>query len=157
MKYCLKCNHLHNDTDISCSYCNGSLTEITEENTPVFLISASDFELERIKAALKDSGIPCDCKKNPKYNPAVKSTDSDNGNTNILIPYSAYEKAYDVCVGIGAIKDDEMQGIDEEFEEMSSAKRTTVRVISAILFILVVALVVYGTDAIMAIIKNLFM
>lgn len=155
MKYCLKCNHLHNDTDNGCSYCDGLLAEITEDNTSVFLVSASDSKLEEIKNALAKSGISCEHKKNPIFNPDMPQ-DEDNNISSILVPYTDYEKAYEVCVKIGAIKDDEMQDMAEQFEEMSSAKRTTVRVISAILFILVVALAVYGTDAIMAIIKNLF-
>ena len=170
MKYCLNCKHIHNDEDKTCSVCSGSPAEITEENTPVFLISASGFELERIKTTLEDNGIPCECKHNTKNVTATTSTGYDNSKTDILIPYSAYEKAYDICVGIGAIKDEDTQiiddgtvseeskngeSLDEQFEEMSGAKRTTVRVISAILFIALVAIVVYGTDAIMAFIKNL--
>lgn len=45
---------------------------------------------------------------------------------------------------------------DEQFEEMSGAKRTTVKVVSAILFLLLVAAVIYGTDFITGFIKNLF-
>ena len=155
MKHCLKCNHLHNDTDSNCSYCNGSLAEITEESTSVFLISASESKLEVIKNTLAENGISCKCKKNPIFNPDAP-LDEDNNTSSILVPYSEYEKAYEMCVKIGAIKDDEIHELAEQFEEMGSAKRTTVRIISAILFVLVVALVVYGTDAIMAIIKNLF-
>lgn len=44
----------------------------------------------------------------------------------------------------------------EEFEEMSPAKRTTVRIVSALLFIVLVALVIFGVDYIANLIKGLF-
>ena len=82
----------------------------------------------------------------------------------ILVPYELYEKAYDVAVGIGAIKlegeeiieDDTDASADEEFEEMSNSKRTAVKIVTAILFVVVLALVIYGTDFITAFIKSLF-
>ncbi|MGN0501034.1 MAG: hypothetical protein ACI4HK_07820, partial [Ruminococcus sp.] len=75
-----------------------------------------------------------------------------------------------ICVGIGAIKeenteivdDDAEQNnsdeptLDEKFEKMSGVKRTTVRVLSAVAFLALVALAVYGTDAITGFIKGLF-
>lgn len=170
MKYCKKCKHIYNDVDQNCSACSKALEEITDENTPVYLISASGFELQRVKAALEDSGIPCDGARRKKSQSAEAVTGYDTSETDILVPFSAYEKAYDVCVGIGAIKedgeqilDDESQGaddeksatLDEQFEEMSGVKRTTFRIISAILFFLLIALVVYGTDAITGFIKGL--
>ena len=60
MKLCTKCKRLHNDEDSVCSNCNARLENITDENTPVYLISACGFELERIKTALEDNSIPCD-------------------------------------------------------------------------------------------------
>ena len=88
----------------------------------------------------------------------------------VYVPYSAYEKAFDTCVGIGAIKlegeeilDEEVEytendgeTLDEQFEKMTGAKRTTVRVVSALLLLLIVAGVVFGTDAIMNFIKEFF-
>ena len=58
----------------------------------------------------------------------------------ILVPYELYEKAYDTAVGIGAIKLEGEEILEEEpelpephpIEEMSRSKRTTVKVISKI-------------------------
>ena len=44
----------------------------------------------------------------------------------------------------------------EEFEEMSPAKRTTVRIVSALLFIVLVALVIFGVDYVANLNKGLF-
>lgn len=169
MKYCKKCKHIHNDSDEKCLTCGKALEEISDENTPVYLLSASGFELQRVKAALEDSKIPCDTARHPKNTSAEAVTGYDMSEMDILVPFSAYEKSYDVCVGIGAIKeegeeilDDEPDNaedgsatLDEQFEKMSGVKRTTFRVISAILFLMLIALVVYGTDAITGFIKGL--
>lgn len=170
MKYCIKCKHLYNDNKEQCADCKKTLREITDKTTPVYLLTASDFEIQRVRAALDDSKIPC--AENPvKHNSSPKTiTGFDNGTCDIIVPFSAYQKAYDVCVGIGAIKINENEsGVlnfssenadplqdEEEFEEMSSAKRTTVRIVSAILLILLFAGVIYVTDFITGMIRNLF-
>ena len=45
---------------------------------------------------------------------------------------------------------------EEEFEDMPEGKRTAVRIISAILFVLLAAMVIFGTDAITGWIKSFF-
>lgn len=168
MKYCKKCRHLHNDEEQTCSACKRPLVEVESENTPVYLHTASGFELTRVRTALEDNGIPCDTAAVKKNYSAEAVTGYDSAEYDLLVPYSAYEKAYDICVGIGAFKSDEAEIVDdevigekvksaaEEFEEMSGAKRTTIKIVSAILLIAVFCAVIWGTDYIMAFIKNLF-
>ncbi len=171
MKYCKRCKHIHNDNETTCTDCKKPLAEIQDKNTPVFLLSASGFELQRIKTALNDSGIPSDATPQKKNMSAEAVTGYDVSEYDLLVPYQAYEKAYDVCVGVGAIKGENEQIIDEnvatptnegvktaeeEFEEMSGAKRTTIRVVSAILLLIITAMVIFGTDFITGLIKNLF-
>ena len=82
------------------------------------------------------------------------------------MPYSYYGKAMEILIGINAANPDETAPEDEleientpeaeEFEEMSSGKRIAVRIVSIVLFILLVALVVGGVDFITGAIKNLF-
>lgn len=169
MKLCTKCKHLHNDEDAVCSNCNSPLESITDENTPVYLLSAEGFELERVKTALEDNSIPCDSVIRDKQLKKQEFINKNSAESDILVPYAAYEKAYDICIGIGAVKEENTEILDEEvekkddeptldekFEEMSGVKRTTVRVLSAIAFLALVALAVYGTDAVTAFIKGLF-
>ena len=124
---------------------------------------------------LEDSTVPCDatikkCMEN-KYSKSIKAyTGYDDLTYDVYVPYSAYEKAFDTCVGIGAIKlegeeildedveytENDGETLDEQFEKMTGAKRTTVRVVSALLLLLIVAGVVFGTDAIMNFIKEFF-
>ncbi|MGN0488900.1 MAG: hypothetical protein ACI4HO_06530 [Ruminococcus sp.] len=166
MKYCTKCRRLYNDEDTECKECKkGKLETITDESTPVYLCSGDVMERDRVQAALKDSKIPSDYKRNMVSANSQVVTGMDFDGFDILVPFDMYEQAFDVAVGIGAIKlnEEEMlaykldknDGI-EEFEEMSSSKRTTVRIISAILIIIAFAAIIYGVDFIMALIKNLF-
>ena len=134
-----------------------------EENLK-FLVSASGFELERIRTALSDNGIPNDSKPQKRNFSAKAVTGTDISIQDIYVAESDYEKAYDLCVGIGAIKlegeetilGEEEAAAVEEFEDMPSGKRTAVRVVSAILFILLAAMVIFGVDAITGWIKSLF-
>lgn len=134
-----------------------------EENLK-FLVSASGFELERIRTALSDNGIPNDSKPQKRNFSAKVVTGTDISIQDIYVAESDYEKAYDLCVGIGAIKlegeetilGEEEAAAVEEFEDMPSGKRTAVRIVSAILFILLAAMVIFGVDAITGWIKSLF-
>lgn len=170
MKYCKKCNRMFNDNEEKCSLCKKPLYEIEDNNTPVYLLSASGFELQRVMSALEDSGIPCSNFRNKRSVSADAITGFDTSDYYIAVPYSAYEKAYDICVGIGAINEDaeivdedipysdeNIKSVDEQFEEMSGVKRTTVRVVSAILLLVIFAGAIYATDYIMQLIKALFM
>lgn len=165
-----------------------------KEKSLRFLVSASGFELERIKTALSDNGIPNDSKAQKKSFSAKAVTGIDNSEQDIYVSEDDYEKAYDLCIGIGAIRpegevqeiitddeaasaegqkimtddeaasaevqetvtDDEAAPAEEEFEDMPEGKRAAVRIISAILFLLIAAAVIFGTDAITGWIKSLF-
>lgn len=166
MKYCPKCKKLYNDTDTNCacSECKGrALEEIVDEQTSVYLCSGDVIERDRVQAALSDSGIPSVYTRHMVTGNSQIITGRDFDGFDILVPYELYEKAYDVAVGIGAIElegteivEDDIPVENNEIEEMSRSKRTTVRIISAILLILIFAAVIYGTDAIMNVIKSLF-
>ena len=136
-----------------------------EEKTLKFLMTASGFELERIRTALSDNGIPNDSKPQKRNFSAKAVTGVDYSVQDIYVSSDDYEKAYDLCVGIGAIRLDGEEEIiddgaeapsDDEYDEMPDGKRKAVRIISVILFILIVAAVIFGTDFITGWIKDLF-
>ncbi len=134
-----------------------------------YLMSASGFELERVRTALSDNGIPNDSTPKRRNYSAKAVTGVDDTEQDIYVAASDYEKAYDLCVGIGAITpegeveiippDGEETAADSpaEEEEMSPGKRTAVRIISAILFVLLAAAVIFGTDYFMQWIKGFFL
>ncbi|MGN1467590.1 MAG: hypothetical protein ACI4W1_04710 [Ruminococcus sp.] len=167
MKYCTSCRKLHNDNEETCTQCRKALKTVEDENTPVFLISAEGFEKERIIAALADEGIPTDTKRMKKDNSAKAVTGVDMSDVKILVPYQAYEKAYDICVGIGAIKEENEEIIDDgeykesdakpldrQLEEINGGSKAG-RIILAIMFLVLAALAVFGTDAITGFISKL--
>ena len=171
MKYCKKCRRMYQDSEQFCTECKKHypLDAIDDDTTPVYLTSASGFELDRIQAALEDSSIPSTSQAQPKSLSADAVTGSDISDRDILVPYAALDEARDVCIGIGAIKPEgEEVQIDEqdvedavdsdidEAEMMSPAKRTTIKIVSAILLIIIACLVIWGTDAITGWIKGLF-
>ncbi len=167
MKYCKICKRIHNDDAVQCENCKKSRFENVTDDTPVYIASGAGFELQRIETALKDNGVPCTTVAQKKSYSASVVTGTDYADYDILVPYSLYEKAYDVCVGIGAIDEGEAEILDENgnpvetdnemVEEMSDPKRTAIRIFSAIFLLLIIAGVVLGTDFIMQFIKNLFM
>lgn len=169
MKYCTKCKKMHKDNEYLCSKCKIALKTIEDPNTPVYLLSSDGFKLDIITNTLFDNGIPCDKIHFEKGDSITSNSDYDNSEMGVLVPYSAYEDAYDICIGIGAISENEatiiqngeiienkVSSATENFEKLSGVKRTTIRILSALIFFLLVALAVYGTDALMALIKALF-
>ena len=167
MKYCPKCKRLYNDEAESCTRreCKSkALKPVEDETTSVYLCSGDVIERDRVQAALSDSGIPSVYVRHSVSANSQVVTGQDFDGFDILVPYELYEKAYDVAVGIGAIKlegeriieDDDEEIEPHPLEEMSRSKRTTVRVLSAILLIVVAALVIYGVDYVMKFITELF-
>lgn len=168
MKYCPKCKRMYNDEDLNCTHkgCKGKeLKTIEDESTSVYLCSGDVLERDRVQAALEDSGIPSVYVRHSNTANSQVITGQDFDDFDILVPFELYMKAFDVAVGIGAIRlegeeiieDDNAEPTETEpIEQMSRAKRTTVKVISAILFLLVLAIVIYGVDFIMKIITDMF-
>ena len=167
MKYCESCRKLYNDNDEKCLECKKTLKTVEDINTPVYLLSAEGFEKDRIITALEDNGIPTDtkCIKHQTSTNAVSGVDASYAR--ILVPYQAYEEAYDICVGIGAIKeegteildevdfeDKDVKNVDEQFSEMTGGGRAG-RIALAVLLLVVFALAIFGTDAIMNFLKKL--
>lgn len=174
MKYCPSCKKLHNDSVVFCSECKKKkLKEITDKNTPVRVCKANGVDKERVRAALSDVGIPSD-EIRVKDISAHAVTGSDMTEATILVPYQAYDKAYDICVGIGAITPEDAMDLSdelisdieskkdfvdkdiEEFEDMPAGKRTFVRIVSAILLIIMFCGIIWGADYLLEILKGLF-
>lgn len=171
LKFCPKCKRLDEKSAGSCEHCNRETTQIKDKGTPVFLLSTGGIDRNRITAALSDVKIPFIEQKHKKAGDAESVLGAGAVDVDILVPFAVYEQAYDICVGIGAItpnaseestdsdseyEDHTADSVAQKIEEMSPAKRTTWRIISAILLIIVFSAVILGTDYIMALIKNMF-
>lgn len=174
MKICSRCKKIHSESENRCSLCGKGLKEIVDKNTPVGVCEVSGVDRMRVHGALEDAGIPCSEARRKKSISSEAVTGGDIADVVVLVPYQAYDKAYDICVGIGVIDENEVappteeqlsdieskkSKVDkdtEEFMEMSKSKRTFVRIVSAILLILVFCGVIWGVDYGLEWIKGFF-
>lgn len=165
MNYCKKCNAC-TEQEI-CSNCNKKTIELPKDvDTPVLLISESGIEQERITAALKDSKIPFSLRTIKKESSIEVITGPAGAKKDILVPLASYEQAKDLLIGIGALKIDGAEIVEDssaeynfqapDEEEMSTTKRRIVKVVSVILFFAIIWGVVAAVDAIAAFIMGLF-
>ena len=161
MKICVSCKKLYADEQEKCPLCLASL-EVVKDDTPVALLEAEGFETERIKAALTDADIPFSLSYTES---APETMSAQSQRASIIVPYMYFKQSVEVCIGIGALAPDcsEAQfaqqtntSVRTQEENMSRAKRTTVKIASAIAFLLLVAAVVFATDFVTGLIKGLF-
>ena len=168
VRYCPRCQRIEEKEIERCPVSHKQLKRNIEENDPVFLLETSILESERVEAALDDEGIPY-ASRTPKKEPsATIITGNKNAGVYLYVPFQVWEKAKDIAIGIGAMQpaEEDTQQLQEksrtiekkgeEFEEMSRSKRLIVRIVSVILFILVIWAVVAGTDFVMNLIKGLW-
>lgn len=172
MKYCGKCKKLYfNTEDAKCPVCNRKFIDEPSHFSPVYLITANGFELERIRASLDSANIPYSY-QNEKRETGIRILNSaPPENCEVFVPISAYHDAVDTLIGIGAIKDNNIPYINENDlkklndskaeakkadEELSPKKARIVRILSFIAFLLILAATVYLADFIIALVKNFF-
>lgn len=174
MKFCPLCKKMHTGDDVRCAKCNKAYSQIKDINEPVMLCVVGGLERNIITGALRDAQIPF---VEQTYgaqgvaNEVVTGYDAKLLNISVIVPYSSLPKAYEIACSVG-VCDESMKefvnvaeaDIDEykkQYEEkddkkMSVLKRTTIKVITALLFLALVAVAVWGTDYITDFIKNLF-
>lgn len=174
MKFCNECKKLHDGADTMCPVCKKKYIEVSDINEPVQLCVVGGVERSAICGALRDAEIPFVEQQYGKMgvaNEIVTGYDAKLLNVAILVPYSAIPKAYEIAMSL-ELCDESFESIAkkaladiEKYKEskasnadsqMSNAKRTTIKVLSAIAFFILVALVVFGTDYVIELIKNLF-
>ena len=175
MKYCSVCKKLFADADERCPDCRKRLKKITDLNQPVRLCVVGGTERAMLTGLLTDADIPfAEENVSPRgvNNDIITGYDVKLSNIAVLVPYSALPKACGLLSSIETVKNENEPFLPlveadieraknnnnslEEEKPMSPALRTTVRVVTAILFFILVALVVFGTDKVMELIKSLF-
>lgn len=174
VKFCSGCKRVYEDNDTQCVDCRKKLKNVKDINEPVRLCVTGGTQRALICGTLKDADIPfVEQAITPMgvSNDIVTGYDVKLSNVAIVVPFSAMPKAYEILVEIGAVDDtmsELISSISEEVESfkakeeaddtepMSKAKRATVKIITAVVFLLLIAAAVFGTDYIMQLIKNLF-
>lgn len=162
MKYCPKCKMMVNDG--ICPECKIDTKIIDDGDATVKLCEVNTATRELLLSVLKEQNVPS------FYDNVAENLGMGFEEYAVFVPYKYFETAYDICKEIGVTPICDKYNVKFEFveefaenieptelEQMSPAKRTTVRVLSALLLIVVFCLVVWGTDYVMELIKNLFM
>ena len=172
MKYCKVCKKLCFGEAIPFDGCKHKLRNIEDINEPVRLCVAGGTERAMLTGMLKDVNIPY--VEEPVYpqgvaNEIVTGYDVKLSNISIVVPFSALPKASELLSTIETLDNDIEPHMDEieaelsrlkaekdEADSMNPALRTTIKVITAILFLALIALAVFGTDALTTWFKGLF-
>ena len=172
MKYCKVCKRLCFGDSMSFDGCKHKLREIEDINEPVRLCIAGGTERAMLTGMLKDAEIPYveeNIQPQGVANEIVTGYDVKLSNISVVVPFSALPKASELLSAIETLNNEiephmdeikaaieKLKAEKEEAKQMKPALRTTIKVITALLFLAAVALVVFGTDAITSWIKGLF-
>lgn len=168
MRYCPKCQRVCAKEDEQCPFCKGRLKCQVGERDSVFLIDSYGLDLDRIRATLEDEHIPFVERFKKKERSADALTGKNDAAVNLYVPYETLAKARDTLIGIGVMKppsqieeqnqetEKTKEPVQEDEEEMSAKSRLFWRVISIVLFILIVWAVVAGVDFVATLMKGLF-
>ena len=172
MKYCKVCKQLCFGETLPFDGCKHKLRNIEDMNEPVRLCIAGGTERAMLTGMLNDNEIPY--VEEPVYpqgvaNEIVTGYDVKLSNISVVVPFSALPKASELVGTIETLHNDiephmdeikaeiaRLQAQKDEAKSMNPALRTTIKVLSAIAFMALVALAVFGTDAITSWIKSLF-
>lgn len=172
MKYCKVCKRLCFGDSMPFDGCKHKLREIEDINEPVRLCITGGTERAMLTGMLKDAEIPYveeNIQPQGVANEIVTGYDVKLSNISIVVPFSALPKASELLSAIETLNNEiephmdeikaaieKLKAEKEEAKQMKPVLRTTIKVITALLFLAAVALVVFGTDAITSWIKGLF-
>ncbi|MBQ3264368.1 MAG: hypothetical protein IJH07_01190 [Ruminococcus sp.] len=172
MKYCKVCKRLCFGDTLPFDGCKHKLREIEDINEPVRLCIAGGTERAMLTGMLKDAQIPYveeNVQPQGVANEIVTGYDVKLSNISVVVPFSALPKACELLGAIETLQNEYEPHMDEikaeirrlnaekqEAKQMNPALRTTVKVITALVFLALVALAVFGTDALTSWIKSLF-
>ena len=159
MKYCKKKKKLYTAEDKDrCTACGKELISDPSHYSPVNVVTANGFELERIRAALTEAEIPFSVRECADDTGLQILNSAPPENCTVSVPLAYYTQTTELLIGIGALKDaEELNDVDEEKvahekekteEEMSPRKRFWVKLLSIILFIGLIAGVIFLADII---------
>ncbi len=167
MHYCTRCKELYSEDKeiLKCPACGRKTIDNPNHFSPVKIITANGFELERIRAALNDGDIPYSYNESARDAGIQILNSAPPENCDVYVPLSAYPDAMEILAGIGAIKEvnlpdnsDEMFAKakkEAEEEDLPPQKAQIIRILSAAAFLILIAGVVWLTDFIVELIKNL--
>lgn len=160
MLYCTKCHGVCQDSTAKCPNCkNTKLRPLVEEDL-VFLQRADQYTASLMKQRFTEEGVHFQMEPynggriSYMYEGDVMPTDQS-----VLARWADYDAAKQIAAQVVLQVEKERASVGEDtetFQDMPKGKRIAVQVISVFAFILVIMLVVFGTDAFSSWLKGLF-
>ena len=159
MKYCAKCKKIYTKSEpAACPFCGRELIDDPSSFSPVDIVTAHGFELERIAAALKDADIPYSTREVRRDMGIQILNSAPPENCIVTVSLEHYQQAAELLIGIGAMEDaeeltdDDLQrlGSDEAKNEPESSptKGAFNKVVLIIMFIILVGITIAAADVI---------
>ncbi len=154
MLYCPKCKSLCEDSAVRCPECGKRKLRQPTPLDKVLLVTVSEMEAQRLEPVMKESGIPFE--RHPSGIdgiPSMYNSDAILSNQSFYVLLPQLEEAEKVVSEFRQKEADAARALAEETsetmpegEEMPRRKRILVQLVSALAFILLIWLVVMGTD-----------
>ncbi len=169
MKYCSKCKKIHINKDLkNCPTCKRKLIENPSHYSPVNLITANGFELERIRSALTQADIAFSVKEE-NYDTGLQILNTaPPENCSFFVPLSHYDKAVETLIGIGALKSNPLEELDKEDEdfleksreqekndELPEGKARLIRILSFLAFLVFLGIFAFAVDWLLSLVTPL--
>ncbi|MBQ9461506.1 MAG: hypothetical protein IJU51_06285 [Clostridia bacterium] len=159
MKYCSKCKKIYTKSNPEiCPACGRELISDPGSFSPVDIVTAHGFELERVCSALKEAGIPFSTREVRRDMGIQILNAAPPENCIVTVPLEQYQQAVELLIGIGAMQqaeelsdDDRQQIADDKAkndEETSPTKGTFNKVVLIIMFIILVGITIAAADVI---------
>jgi predicted nucleic acid-binding Zn-ribbon protein len=161
MLYCSKCQMLVTTGDV-CPSCGGTKLREVGRNDPVLLYTADETNLDRIRAALDENEIPHEERMcGPGAPPSILYGKAPYANYHIFVPFQAVEHCKEILQEIGVSGENDCVSEVDETEEKEKSNKNQVklaycRMMTAILFLSLVAVVVFFTDQFIDFLKSIF-
>lgn len=163
MLYCPNCQILCTDGK-KCPLCGKKKLREVKPSDPVLLITTGESKCDEIAAALDDNKIPHEERINGLGIPSSVYGKSSNISKNVFVSYGELEHSKEILRNIGALIETEHEegqtkplneNKEEDFAPMGRTKRIFARIVSAILFIILIWGVVTAADNIADAVKSL--
>ena len=169
MKYCSKCKKIHTNKELkNCPICKRKLIENPSHYSPVNLITANGFELERIRSALTQADIAFSVKEE-NYDTGLQILNTaPPENCSFFVPLSHYDKAVETLIGIGALKSNPLEELDKEDEdfleksreqekkeELPEGKARLIRILSFLAFLVFLGIFAFAVDWLLSLVTPL--
>lgn len=150
MLYCPKCKSLCEDSAVRCPECGRRKLREPTQLDKVLLVTVSEMEAQRLEPVMRASCIPFEMHpSNIDGIPSMYNSDAILSNQSFYVLLPQLEEAEKVVSSFRANEAETAKAAAQdapEEGEMPRSKRILVQIVSAIAFILLIWLVVMGTD-----------